>query len=177
MILQMAQIYQAPNNHSTISVKVLPVQQQSGYRDCGPFATEICRSQDPSGAVFIKTQMRGHLLKCLTKGNMMPFPRFPQQEKATLPLQLTLRPHVNTIHVTVHCMCRMPDHYDTNMVQCGAWEGWYHFSCMGIKKERDIPEVWKCACMAIAHSSNSCIKHQREIHALRFARGAVVHLQ
>ena len=92
MILQMAQIYQAPNNHSTISVKVLPVQQQNGYRDCYlfaiAFATEICRGQDPSRAVFIQTQMRGHLLKCLTKGNMMPFPQLPQQETATLPLQI-----------------------------------------------------------------------------------------
>ena len=148
MILQMAQIYRAPNNHSTISVKVLPVQQQNGYRDCGlfaiAFATESCSGQDPSRAVFIQTQMRGHLLKCLTKGNIMPFPQFPQQEKATLPPQITLRPRVNTIHVTVHCVCRMPDHYDTNMVQCEACEGWYHYSCMGIKKERDIPEVWKC---------------------------------
>ena len=130
--LQMAQIYRAPNNHSTISVKVLPVQQQNGYRDCGlfdiAFATEICRGQDPSRAVFIQTQMRGHLFKCLTNRNMMPFPQFPQQEKATLPPQIALRPHVNTIHVTVHCVCRMPDHYDTNMVQCEACEGWYHYS-------------------------------------------------
>ena len=148
MILQMAQIYRAPNNHSTISVKVLPVQQQNGYRDCGlfaiAFATEICRGQDPSRAVFIKTQMRGHLFKCLTNRNMMPFPQFPQQEKAMLPPQIALRPHVNTIHVTVHCVCRMPDHYDTNMVQCEACEGWYNYSRMGIKKERDIPKVWKC---------------------------------
>ena len=154
MILQMAQIYRAPNNHSTISVKVLPVQQQNGYRDCYlfaiAFATEICRGQDPSRAVFIQTQMRVHLLKCLTKGNMMPFPQFPQQETATLPPQITLWPRVNTIHVTVHCVCRLLDHYDTNMVQCEACGGWYHFSCMGIKKEGDIPEMW----LLLAHSSN-----------------------
>ena len=109
MILQMTQIYRAPNDQSTISLKVLPVQQQNGYRDCGlfaiAFATESCRGQDPSKAVFIQTQMQGHLFKCLTKRNMMPFLQFPLQEKATLPLQLTLQPHVNTIHVTVHCVC------------------------------------------------------------------------
>jgi len=33
MILQMAQIYQAPNNQSTLSVKVLHVQQQNGYTE------------------------------------------------------------------------------------------------------------------------------------------------
>ena len=130
------------------NLKVLPVQQQNGYRDCGlfaiAFATEICRGQDPSKAVFVQTQMRGHLFKCLTKGNMMSFLQFSQQEKATLPLQLTLRPHVNTIHVTVHCVCDMPDHYDTNMVQYEACEEWYHYSCMRITKERDIPKVWKC---------------------------------
>ena len=101
MILQMAQIYRAPNNHSTISVKVLPVQQQNGYRDCGlfaiAFATEICRGQDPSRAVFIQTQMRGHLFKCLTKRNMMPFPQFPQQEKATLPPQIALQETASSI--------------------------------------------------------------------------------
>ena len=148
MILQMAQIYRAPNNQHSLSVKVLPVQQQNGYRDCGlfaiAFATEICRGQNPSKAVFIQTQMRGHFFRCLTTGNMMPFPQFPQKERATLPQQITLRPNLNTIHVTVYCVCRMPDHYDTNMVQCEACEGWYHYSCMGFKQKRDIPKVWKC---------------------------------
>ena len=77
MILQMAQIYRAPNNQPSLSVKVLPVQQQNGYRDCGlfaiAFATEICMGQNPSKAVFIQTQMRGHFFRCLTTGNMMPF--------------------------------------------------------------------------------------------------------
>ena len=119
MILQMAQIYRAPNNQPSLPVKVLPVQQQNGYRDCGlfaiAFANEICRGQNPSKAVFIQTQMRGHFFRCLTTGNMMPFPQFPQKERATLPQQITLRPNLNTIHVTVYCVCRMPDHYDTNM--------------------------------------------------------------
>ena len=70
MILQMAQVYQVPNNHSTFSVKVLLVQQlnghiENGYRDS--FTTEICRGQDPSRAVFIQTQMWGHLFRCLAR--------------------------------------------------------------------------------------------------------------
>ena len=155
MILQMAQIYRAPINQSSLSVELLPVQQQNGYRDCGlfaiAFATEICRGQNPSKVVFIQTQMWGHFFRCITTGNMMPFPQFPQEEKATLPQQITLLPNLSTIHVTVCCVCRMPDHYDTNMVQCEACKGWYHYS--GIQtKAPPLP-------LMSVHNSQLCSTH------------------
>ena len=153
MILQMAQIYWAPKNHSTSSVKVLPVQQQNGYRDCGlfaiAFATEICRGQDPSRAVFIQTQMRVHLLKCLTKGNMMPFPQFPQQETATLPPQITLWSRVNTCDSTLRVSFARPLWHKHGPM----WSMWRKVPLLlhGNQK-REI--FLKCASVAIAHSSN-----------------------
>ena len=148
-ILQMAQIYRVPDRKSSFSIKVLPVQQQSGYRDCGlfaiAFATEICRGQDPSKSLFIQTQMRGHLFKCITKGNMMPFPQFLKEEQATLPPLMTLRPKANTRNVKVYCVCRMPDHYDRKMIECEECEQWFHYSCMGFSRKAAIPEVWKCS--------------------------------
>ena len=153
MILQMAQICRVPLDQSILSIKVLPVHQRNWYRDCGLFAitftTEISRGQDPNIArvlyvlLSIQSQMQGHFFICLTKGNMMPFPQFIKQEKATLPQHMTLCPKINTLKVTIHCMCRMPDHYDWKVIQCEACLGWYHYACTGIKKrERYQWGVW-----------------------------------
>ena len=120
---------------------VMPVQQQNDYQDCGLFAivfgTEIYRGKDPSKALLIQIQMRGHSFKRLTKKNMMPFPQFLKQERATLPHILTLHPKAYTLNVEVYFAC----HYDRRMIKCEE-KRWFHCTCMGIRRKK--PKVWKC---------------------------------
>ena len=46
-------------------------------------------------------------------------------------------------HIFIHlyCTCKMPESYDTRMVQCDDCDTWYHFKCVGIRKE---PEHYVC---------------------------------
>ena len=52
LLLQLAQIYQAAPDVQNMSIRVLPVQQQKGSKDCGlfavAFATELCSGEDPT---------------------------------------------------------------------------------------------------------------------------------
>ena len=79
----------------------------------------------------------------------MPFPQFPQQEKATLPKHITHRPNVNTIHVTVYTVCVV---CQTIMTQ--TWSNAKELRMvplLGIKK-REIFQ--KCGRVAIAHCND-----------------------
>ena len=53
-------------------------QKQQGFRDCGLFAianaTSLCFGDDPTFLEFEKNEMRQHMLDCIEKGQMTPFP-------------------------------------------------------------------------------------------------------
>ena len=41
------------------------------------------------------------------------------------------------------CECKMPDIYDTDMIQCDWCNEWIHCSCAGFT---DMPKnIWKCS--------------------------------
>ena len=42
----------------------------------------------------------------------------------------------------IYCMCRLPDVYDTEIIQCDECAGWYHFKCVSVS-DRDF-NYWKC---------------------------------
>lgn len=63
-------------------VCVVPVQKQQGYNDCGLFAiacaVHLAKKRNPEMAYFFQSQMRPHLINCLSQGRMSLFP-FRQQ--------------------------------------------------------------------------------------------------
>ena len=62
----------------TCNVKLMNNQKQQGFRDCGLFAianaTSLCFGDDPTFLEFEQNEMRQHLLDCIEKGQMTPFP-------------------------------------------------------------------------------------------------------
>ena len=60
-------------------ISFLPVQKQPDAYNCGlfaiAFAAEIIDGNSPSDAMFFVEKMRGHLIKCLKKQKLTPFPK------------------------------------------------------------------------------------------------------
>ena len=38
------------------------------------------------------------------------------------------------LFVHVYCVCRLPESYDSNMIECDKCGSWFHFKCMGLRK-------------------------------------------
>ena len=58
---------------------MMSMQQQAGSTDCGVFAiavvTSLAHDEDPSEIKYIQEEMRQHLLECITKEDLICFPR------------------------------------------------------------------------------------------------------
>ena len=61
-----------------LHVEVMAKQKQAGATDCGLYAIAICTSlefnQNLCLQIFSQEDMRSHLIECLSKKNMQPFP-------------------------------------------------------------------------------------------------------
>ena len=61
-----------------VTIEFVDVQEQRGASDCGLFAlaflTSICNGQDPATQLYDQKAMTSHLLQCIEKGVMKPFP-------------------------------------------------------------------------------------------------------
>ena len=138
MALQIARIYSVPSTHSTMKIKQVSVQQQSGNVDSGmfafAFAVEACFGCKPEKVHFDQRKMRRHLYECLSKGELSRFPTMQSDESFP-------RPTENTLSLKVYCICKMPAQFDTMMVTCVV-SGTYNCSCVDIEKE--VPEYWEC---------------------------------
>lgn len=59
-------------------INVVPVQKQQGFSDCGLFAiayaVHLAKKCNPEKAYFHQSQMRSHLINCLSQGKMSVFP-------------------------------------------------------------------------------------------------------
>lgn len=138
--LQLAAIYSMPVRFSALEVQILQVQQQKGPDDCGmfsiAFAIEVCEGNDPQLLrKFSQRQMRSHLYKCLQLMKLKPFPK--ESSKC-------LHCEVNLFHMKVFCLCRMPEEFDTDMVECSKCEIWYHYRCVGLVENETVPDDWVC---------------------------------
>eukprot|EP00731_Ephydatia_muelleri_P017503 Em0010g601a len=115
LLLQLAQIYQAAPDVQNMSIRVLPVQQQKGSKDCGlfavAFATELCSGEDPTRAVFKQCSMRQHLYNCLEAGEISRFPQYTKKELRSLPKNTakhsTLKTLTKNFSVCVVCLSAM----------------------------------------------------------------------
>ena len=45
-----------------------------------------------------------------------------------------VRNHKRHLFVYVYCTCKMPETFDSRMVQCDACKLWFHFKCVGLKR-------------------------------------------
>lgn len=63
---------------TSTSKELVPIQRQTGGRDCGVYAiaiaTALAFNLDPSKIKFKQSAMRPHLIKCLEIGTVSPFP-------------------------------------------------------------------------------------------------------
>ena len=85
-----------------ITIEFVDVQEQTGSVDCGLFAlafiTSVCHGLDPATQCYNQKAMTRHLMTCIEKAQMTPFPatngRKPKKpQKESLP---------------VYCVCRLP---------------------------------------------------------------------
>ena len=37
--------------------------------------------------------------------------------------------------IPLHCICKMPESYDSRMVQCDSCDIWFHFKCISITED------------------------------------------
>ena len=125
----------------TLQISTLSVQQQEGYCDCALFAiansVELCNGNDPEECHFNQLQLRHHLLQCLEAGKFSPFPM-----KSCEPLPRPQKAHYN---LKLYCYCKMPETFDSSMINCDSCKNWFHFSCVGLRKKTvsDV-ETWFC---------------------------------
>ena len=125
-ILQISQLVNTNKNY--FNVEKLAVQQQVGISDCGlfaiAFAVETCLMDNNMEMVYFnQLEMRNHLCICLEKGKITPFPKVKNSSNI-----LTRSKH-QTIKINVYCLCRLPDLYDHEMIQCDICKRWYHYKC------------------------------------------------
>ncbi|XP_019861172.1 PREDICTED: uncharacterized protein LOC109589556 [Amphimedon queenslandica] len=121
---------------TSIIIQQVSTQQQLGVRDCGLFAIayslEICLGSRTLHQRFDQNRMRHHLIECLENHHFTPFP------KTTAHVSFS---HKKTIKVDVYCICRLPDIYDEEMIQCDSYCEWYHKKCIEV---HDIGDEWAC---------------------------------
>lgn len=125
---------------NTIHIRKVAVQQQlPGTLDCGLFAvayaTDICFGKDPKKSKFNQARMKFHLKDCLEREVMQPFPQ--QMKKVSRP------PADVHMEVELYCLCRMPEIYDSYMVQCDECQKWFHKTCV-VMSGKAIKGKWIC---------------------------------
>ena len=140
-VLQICKIYSVPQNHTTLKLRKLPVQQQNGTLDCGLFAVayavEVCAGNSPADVSFNQKQMRSHLYTCLSDGVMSPFPEV-SRAREFLP-----HPTDRSLNIKVYYTCKLPE-YDSFMIECESCKQWYHCSCVKIAPQK-VPDHWQCS--------------------------------
>ena len=102
-----------------VTIDYVDCQRQYGSHDCGlfaiAFATTICFGDHPAKYLYCQSELRRHLVQCLTNGVMEEFPKKQRRSKVKI---------VNSQVVKVYCICRMPRMAD--MIACDSCKEWYH---------------------------------------------------
>lgn len=117
------------------------VQSQKGGIDCGlfsiAFATTLCTGFHPADLQYNQSYFRDHLLDCIQKRFITPFP-------CTMITKKRPRSSYQQV-VSLYCKCRQPE--GGGMAQCDRCNEWYHEECVDLPK--NIKSVkWFCpSCM------------------------------
>ena len=109
-----------------ISMHMMNMAKQYGGTECGLYAiaTMVCLAfgDDPTTVVFDQSMLRSHLGECYTKKHLEPFPVIKKRR--------TMQKVINEQQCAIYCMCRLPDHYGSMMIQCDQCENWFHTTCI-----------------------------------------------
>ena len=129
---------------------VLNIMPQHNSYDCGLFAianaTALLHGTNPVRCVWDTSIMRRHLVKCLEKKIMEPFPVLRERR---VPFGSAVK---HSEEEAIHCLCRMPyEKSSVDMIQCSLCKIWYHSSCINIASVDDYKtKRWfcvKCDCL------------------------------
>ncbi len=124
--------------YSDFTVRLVDVQRQIGYADCGlfsiAFAYALCYDLDPHGIQFNQSAMRAHFDLCVDKEKIDMFP------VSTRCRRKNTKSRIKSVKmVPVFCTCRLPwDKADTvkgPLVKCSLCKEWYHSQCDDIDLE------------------------------------------
>ena len=122
--VQLAQIY-GEKKEDLLRVEICSVHQQVGGVECGifaiAFATDLCHSLNPVAVTYDQNEMRPHLLRCLENQRLELFPRKEERGKFN-------QRAIKTI--SLYCSCRLPERFDTNMIECENCLQWFHHKCV-----------------------------------------------
>ena len=125
---------------------VLNTMPQPNAHDCGVFAlacaTDLAHGHDPvlSEWNIEGNTMRMHLLECLERGHVSPF---PTKKKRRIPLGRRVH---RTIEERIYCICRLPNlNKDLAMICCNVCHEWHHERCMDIDiNDYSSKKPWIC---------------------------------
>lgn len=144
------------SNSPEITLKLEDVQNQQDGHSCGlfaiAFAVSLCHEEDPRRLTFDRSAMRKHLLNCLTKGEITPFPRKSEGREPNMGRLVTF---------SIHCTCRLPfDADDVWMAfTCCLCNNMYHRECEAGKKVTirvEGKDKWICSnCSKESHITES----------------------
>lgn len=113
-------------------------QQQAGSDDCGMFAiayaSTLAARDHLSAYLFDQKSMRQHLHTCISQGKWSSFPTKKVGRKN--------KRAKYTKEVKVHCNCRMPKCFSSDMVQCRLCKTWYHLDKCVFNV--DVTRKWQC---------------------------------
>ena len=127
-----------------VNFQIVNVAGQTNTNDCGVFAlayaTELALgAADPAMCDWVVEKMRQHLLLCLERGRMEPFPML--LKKRHIPLGCRVR---RCVREKVHCLCRLPNDPEKAMIQCVNCKQSYHGDCIGIALDTVNIKLWTC---------------------------------
>lgn len=131
---------------SSIQLDFINVQVQPNVNDCGlfslAFSTALCAGQyiyfiviislsriylrtgrDPHNLNFDSTKMRPHLLECLEKGEIQPFPCKQVQRMERIKRR---------DKISIFCKCRTQE--GGEMLECCSCTEWFHEECLKARK-------------------------------------------
>ena len=138
--IQLCQIYCKDQKFGTqnfVTVKIPEIQQQPNSYDCRIFAlaslVDFCFNPATFNfrTCYLVNEMRLHLLNCLEKRLMSPFPR--EQSRCRGTKLSTVNP--KSLKIAVWCHCKLPEFVD-DMVCCEGrkCKQWFHKKCIGLNK-------------------------------------------
>ena len=142
---QIAIIYKEATQSNVLTVRAMPVQQQTGGEDCGlfaiAFAYHAALGENLGEVTFEQKNLRQSLVHCFEQNCLQPF----SSPHVSSPHGSIAVKRNKTKRFRIHliCTCRLPESSDYNVIQCDQCQQWYHFRCMGIQ-QRSVPASWLC---------------------------------
>lgn len=119
--------------HTSLDVQFANVHRMAGNSDCGVFAiayaVDLACGNDPTACSYDQRSMRPHLLSCLRKGSMVPFPSKPRKPRSSF---------LSNQEIPLTCECHTPaaklrkDFLLT--VSCFTCRQLFHKSCVTVNQ-------------------------------------------